>query len=162
MQHKFNWKKGLFSESYKIFKNDTQVGALTNKSFSQTSHGELNGEKYTFKTSGFFKQQTQIIDNYENKIIGEITYSNWMSKATININGKKFELKYDNIWNTKWSISNLDGIQIKFNCSTTTGQIFSDTDNPLLILTGLFITNYYLQITFVVLLILFIPILTKH
>ena len=162
MQLNYNWKKGIFSESYQIFNNETQVGSLSNKCFSQTAHGELNEEKYTFKTTGFFKQHTQIIENNENKIIGEITYNNWMNKATININGQQFDLKYDNIWNTKWSISSLNETQISYNSTSCTGQIQSNTDNELLILSGLFVANYYIQMTLVVLLIVFIPILVRH
>ena len=127
-----------------------------------TSRGELNEKKYTFKTTGFFNQHTQIIENNENKIIGEITYNNWMNKATININGKKFELKYNNIWNSKWSITSLNETQISYNSSTSTGQIQSNTDNELLILSGLFVANYYLQMTLAILLIVFIPILIRH
>ena len=162
MQLIYNWKKGIFSESYKIFNNETQIGSLSNKSFSQTSRGELNEKKYTFKTTGFFNQHTQIIENNDNKIIGEITYNNWMNKATININGQKFELKYNNIWNSKWSITSLNETQISYNSSTSTGQIQSNTDNELLILSGLFVANYYLQMTLAVLLIVFIPILIRH
>ena len=162
MQLNYNWKKGIFSESYQIFNNETQVGSLSNKCFSQTAHGELNEEKYTFKTCGVFKQHTQIIENNENKIVGEITYNNWMSKATININGQQFDLKYDNIWNTKWSISGLNETQISYNSTSCTGQIQSNTDNELLVLSGLFVANYYLQMTLVVLLIVFIPILVRH
>ena len=158
----YNWRKGIFSESYKIFNNETQVGGLSNKCFSQTAHGELNEEKYTFKTSGVFKQHTQIIENNENKIIGEITYNNCMNKATININGQQFDLKYNNIWNTKWSISGLNETQISYNSTSCTGQIQSNTDNELLILSGLFVANYYLQMTLAVLLIVFIPILVRH
>jgi len=85
-----------------------------------------------------------------------------MNKASININGQKFDLKYDNIWNTKWSISSLNETQIRYNSSTTTGQIESKTDNQLLILSGLYVANYYLQMTLAVLLIVFIPILIRH
>ena len=48
MQLNYNWKKGILSESYKIFNNETQVGSLSNKSFSQTSRGELNEKKIHF------------------------------------------------------------------------------------------------------------------
>ena len=161
MQLNYNWRKGIFSESYQIFNNETQVGSLSNKCFSQTAYGELNEEKYTFKTCGVFKQHTQIIENY-NKIVGEITYNNWMNKATININGQQFDLKYNNIWNTKWSISSLNETQISYNSTSCTGQIQSNTDNELLILSGLFVANYYIQMTLVVLLIVFIPILVRH
>jgi len=162
MEQNYSWKKGIFSRSYIIFENERRVGNLSDRSFLQTACGELNEEKYTFKTNGFFYQRTRIVDNNANKIIGEITYNTWMSKATININGQKFGLKYDNVWNTKWSISGLNETQIRYNSSTTTGRIQSNTDNQLLILAGLFVANYYLQTTLVVLLIVFIPALLRH
>lgn len=159
MQRDYNWTKGFLSETYKIFHNGMLVGNLSEKFFSQTAHGEINEEKYIFKTSGFFRQKTQIIENKGNKMVGEITYDIWMNKAIITINGQKFGLKYDNVWNTKWSISNLNEILIKYNSSTSPGQIQSNTDNQLLILSGLFVSNYYLQIFLAVLIIVFIPIL---
>jgi hypothetical protein len=85
-----------------------------------------------------------------------------MNKATIDINGQQFDLKYDNIWNTKWSISGLNETLISYNNTSCRGHIQSNTDNQLLILSGLFVANYYLQMTLVVLLIVFIPILTRH
>jgi len=56
----------------------------------------------------------------------------------------------------------LNETQISYNSTSCTGQIQSNTDNELLILSGLFVANYYLQMTLVVLLIVFIPILVRH
>ena len=158
MDTKMKWKKNIFSNLYNITLNGEQIGKLRDKSFSQSANGEINGKEYTFKTKGIFKQRTEIIDNLENKVIGEINYNNWMTKATISIGNKMIKWKYDNLWNTKWSLFNEGGINIKYSGSSTKGQIDSNTDDPLLILSGLFVTNYYWQMTIAVIVAVFIPV----
>ena len=158
MQKSLSWKKGLLSDSYRIYSNDQQIGKLKNKTFSQSSDGEINGKEYTFKTKGFIKQHTEIIDNSDNSVIGEITYNNWMTKALLSIQNKKINWKYDNIWNTKWSIYDSNGIQIKYAGSSTNGHIDSNTEDDLLLLTGLYVTNYYWQMTIVIVIAAFLPI----
>ena len=158
MQTKLRWEKKLFSNLYSIYSNGQQIGELKNKTFTQTSDGELNGEKYAFKTRGFFNQHTEIINLKEDKVIGEISYNNWMTKAEISINGKVIHWKYDNVWNTKWSISNAEDININYAGSSSSGQIDSNTDDPLTLLSGLYVTNYYWQMTIAVLVAVFVPI----
>ncbi|SRR6056297_17229 len=160
MQKKLKWEKGVFSNLYKIYSNGEQIGNLKDKSFSQSGIGVLDNKEYLFKTKGFFKQKTQIIDTAEKKVVGEINYSNWMTKATITINDKTVNWKYDNVWNTKWSVFNSEGINIEYSGSSTGGQIETNIDDALLLLSGLFVTNYYWQITIVILVAVFVPILT--
>lgn len=158
MQTQFSWKKSLFSNLYSIYSNGQQIGKLKNSTFSQTSSGEINGKEYIFKTKGFFRQHTEIIDAYENRVIGEITYNNWMTKATISIDNKTISWKYDNVWNTKWSIFNSEGVNIKYAGSSTKGQIDSNSNDELLLLSGLFVTNYYWQTTVAIIVVMVVPI----
>jgi hypothetical protein len=158
MQTKLRWKKNLFSSSTIIYSNGQRIGELKDKTFSQTANGELNGKKYSFKTKGFFKQQTEIIDGFENKVVGEITYNNWKTNAIISIDNKTINWKYDNLWNTKWSIFDSEGINIKYSGSSTSGQIDSNIDDSMILLSGLFVTNYYRQMTVAVLVAVFVPI----
>ena len=65
---------------------------------------------------------------------------------------------YDNLWNTRWSIFNSEWIDIKYSGSLTSGQIDSNIDDALLLLSGLFVTNYYWQMTIVIFIAAFIPI----
>ena len=146
MPTNLRWKKGWFSNLYKIYSDDKIVGKLKSKMFSQTTKGELNGKEYTFKTKGFFKQSTEIIDDNEKKVIGKITYNNWNTKAIISVNNKNINWKYDNLWNTKWSIFDTEGINLKYSGSSTSGQVNSNSDDELLLLSGLFIVNYYWKI----------------
>jgi hypothetical protein len=154
------WKKGIFSDTYNIYKDGLPIGNIKNNWFSQSAYGELNGMKYTFKTKGLLKQQTQISEDQTNCIIGEITYNNWMTKAKISIRDKEADWKYGNIWNTKWSIFNPEGIQINYSGCSTNGKIESNTEDDLLLLSGLFVTNYYWQMATVIIIIALVPVWT--
>ncbi len=151
MQSIFHWKKGLFTSSYSIYSNNSLIGKLTEKALSQTSTGEINDKEYKFITNGFINQRTSILDKIENKKIGEIIFSNWMTKATLSIDKKTYYWRYENILNTKWRIFNAEGTEIKYNSSSTGGQIETNTDDSVLLLSGLFVKNYYVQITIAVL-----------
>lgn len=153
-----NWKKGIFKETYELFSNGLLAGTLKENTWKQIAYGELNGKKLIFKTTGFFNQETQIIDTDSNLIIGKIIFNSWMTKATIEYNNKIAYWKYDNLWNTKWSISDSDGSWIKYQGSTSKGTIKFESQNDLLILSGLFITNYYWQISIVILILVYITI----
>ncbi len=150
MQLSLTWKKGLFSNLYKIYANGEQIGYLKNNPFTQSGQGMLKKKEYVFKTKGLLHQKTKIIDFTTNKTIGEINYSNWMNKATIVINDKTINWKYDNTRNTKWSISNSEEIHSKYAGSSMKGKIESNTEDPIILLSGLFVSNYYWQISFAI------------
>ena len=160
MTTNFNWKKGIFANEYSIYSDGKPVGRLKEKTFSQTALGELNDKKYVFKTKGFLKQRTDILDASESKLIGKINYNSWMNKAAITVNGKTVSWKYNNAWNTKWSLYDTGGTLVKYAGSGGKGQIQSDIADELLILSGLYVTNYYWQMTIVVLVAVFIPLWT--
>ncbi len=153
MKNNLTWSKGLFSSLYQVYSNEKKLGKLINKPFSRTKKGTFNGKDYLFRNSGFLKPYTEIVDCSDNKVIGGIVYNSWRSKATVSLNGRNYNWKYDNLWSTKWSLSDSDGISVRFNSSTTHGQIDSDTDDGLLVLSGLFIKNVYLQTAFIVILV---------
>jgi hypothetical protein len=161
MKTSLTWTKGVFSNLYKIYAGGDSIGDLKESSFSQSAKGSIRGREYLFRTHGFFNQSTEIIDSLNHKIVGKIQYNSWRSKATITLNGKTINWKYDNVWNTQWSLSDSDGTVMRFNSSTTKGQIDAGPDDELLVLTGLFVKNYYMQMAFVVIFIaVIIPVLT--
>ncbi len=158
MDTKLSWKKGFFDSTYKIYSDGVIIGSLRDRTLSQSADAEFNGKEYTFKTKGFIKQSTQIIDCQSEKVIGEINYNNWMTKANLKILDKNINWKYDNIWNTKWSIFNSEGIQIDYSGSSTSGKIETNTNEGLLLLTGLFVTNYYWQLTITLIIAALVPV----
>ena len=153
-----NWKRGIFSNTYRIFSDNSQVGKLKEKAWTQSADGELNGKKYSFKTKGLFKQETQIIDSESGSLIGKITYNSWKTKARIEYSGKVVNWKYNNAWNTKWSLFNSEGIHIHYHGSSIKGNMESDNQNDMLALAGLYITNYYWEMSIPIIIAVFIPI----
>ncbi len=154
------WKNRILTGTYTIYSNGRIIGRIKNNYISQSADGELNGVKYTFKTRGLFKQHTQILDNQTNTMIGEILYNNWMTKATLSIQNKKAFWKYENMLNTKWSIFNSEEMRINYSGSPTSGRIESNAEDDLLLLSGLYITSYYRQLTIAILIVAFVPIWT--
>lgn len=155
---KFTWKKNIFSDTYSIYENDLQVGSLKGNSFSLTAYGILHGKAYNFKTKGFLRQQTDIVEEATQKVIGTVTLGHFWTKAIIRLHGKEIQWRYENLLNTKWSIYEETGISIKYTSSSTTGQIESNSQNVPLLLAGLFVTDYYLKMSLFVFIILIVAI----
>lgn len=152
-----NWKKGLLSQTYEVRSGGDSVGFLKNNTWKESAEGELFGNRFSFKSKGFLKKETQIFDE-QNVLIGTITYNSWWTKATIACSNKTVHWQYDNFWNTKWSLQDAGGLKIRFDGSSTKGNIEFDEMDALMILTGLYITNYYWSMTIALMLILFVPI----
>ncbi|MCF8307705.1 MAG: hypothetical protein K9I68_01715 [Bacteroidales bacterium] len=150
MQNNIYWKKGILSDTYRVYSEGKQIGELRNKAFSQSSVGEMNGKSYTFKIKGIFKPHTEIIDNVTNTVIGEIAYSNWKTKASLSIHGRKYNWNNDNVWNTKWSINDADKIVMKYKGYSGGGEVETDIHDDLLLLTGVYVINYYRQMTIII------------
>ena len=158
MKTYLSWRRGALSTTYRIFSNERQIGRLKNPGFKQTSEGRINKKKYRFTTRGVFKQETQIMDGDSNKVIGKITYNAMMTKATIKLGDRTITWKYNNGWQTRWSLYNEEGILMKFSGRSTKGTIACEEIDELLVLIGLFVTNYYQQAMIAILVAVFIPI----
>ena len=158
MKTNLSWKRGTFSTTYKIYSDEQAIGELQNFTFKQISHGSIHQKKYSFKTKGLFKQETQILDGESERPIGNITYGSMMTKATIQLSGRTINWKYDNGWQTRWSLFDDQGIHMKFVGRSTKGTIECEELDDLLVLTGLFVTNYYQQAMIAVFVAVFIPI----
>lgn len=73
-----------------------------------------------------------------------------MNKASITFDARKIEWQYDNLWHKKWSMSDSNGLQINSSFATTSGVMESNSLDDLSLLTGLFVANYYLQMSMIV------------
>jgi hypothetical protein len=142
-----NWKRGFFKSTYEIFLFSTPVGKLKPKTWSHSADAELNGKQYFFKSKGFFKANTEIVDTGKNAIIGEISYSSWRHKARIEYSGKGIDFKFINFWKTKWELSDAKGTLISFSGKSSKGTLEYDGQNDILVLAGLYIACYFWQRT---------------
>jgi len=153
-----NWKKGTFSSTCRISSGDEIIGELANYTFKQTAEGVIRNKRYLFRTKGLFKQETQIIDGESDQVIGTIVYGSMMNKATIEFRDRTVSWKYDNTWQTRWSLYDNLGIYMKFTGGPNKGSIEYEEEDDLLVLTGLFVTNYYQQAMVAIMVAVFIPI----
>lgn len=160
MDQKLNWTKGVFDQSYQIKSGDNPIGHFKEHFWGDGAEAEINEKRYRFQTKGFLNQNTQIIDGDEDEVIGNITYNTWRTKAHIHYPEGTATWENANMWGTKYKVVDEDGNEILFNPSFTNGTIDANTQNDLLLLTGLFVANYYWQVTFIVMMMVVIIIAT--
>lgn len=142
------WKSNFFSSSYKIFKDEQQIGNLKERVFRNTANGELNDAVLEFRKKGFFKPKTEIFDQETKEKVGQIQYDGWGAKANFELNGEQYSFKYTNIWNTQWIVYDENGeSMIHYKSRTFSGHIETDETDDFLLLTGLYVHNYYVQIS---------------
>ena len=153
-----SWRKAAFSSTFRILSGEKVIGELTNNAFKQTAEGVIRNKRYRFRTKGLFKQETQIIDAKSDQVIGSISYNSMMNKATIQFKDRIVNWKYDNTWQTRWSLYDKLGSYMKFSGRFTGGTIEYEEEDDLLVLTGMFVTNHYQQATLVIMAAVFIPI----
>jgi hypothetical protein len=158
MKTVLNWKKGTFSTTSHIYYGEKKIGELRNYTFKQTSEGFIRNKKYRFQTKGLFKQETRILDGTGNQVLGTISYGSMMSRATIRFKYRTVSWKYNNGWQTRWSLFNDQGILMKFAGSFSKGSIECNEEDDLLVLTGMFVTNYFQQAMIAIMVAVFIPI----
>jgi hypothetical protein len=159
---KLNWKSEIFSSTIIVFDKNKKIGFFKSELFSDNTSLKINKTKYNFFKKDIFSQKILIFNTSTKEIIGEINYESFKTKAQIKLNDKSYSWKYENFWNNKWSLTDENGILSEYDSNFNGGQIESITNDYLLILTGLFTTNYYLKmITFFIVCIL-IPLLASR
>jgi len=96
-----------------------------------------------FITKGFFKQTVQIISTQDETEIGQIAFNFWKRKAFIKLNGREYVFSFNNFFMTYWGISDENEELIKYHSKAFKGTIDSYSDNSVLVLTGLYVRNFF-------------------
>jgi len=139
------WKKGFFSNTYKLYSNGIESGFLKLNIWSNRAKGVLKDKEIEISTKGFFKQETTIMDSKTQEILGTISFGIWKNKTIFKKStGEEFNWQFNNFWSTKWSLTNSYTF-INYKGSFTKGEINSNSDDEILLIIGLFIANYYWQ-----------------
>ncbi len=145
MEMHLTWKTKLFSSRFEIYQHEVMKGELYKEGWTRKVNGELNTRRVLFETRGIFKYETQIIDMQGNLPLGNVKYTTWKAKSVIFYQDKEYSWQFDNFLRSKWSISNENGVLVKFHSHALTGIIMSYTRDEILILTGFFIRNFLKQ-----------------
>ena len=105
---------------------------------------------------------TYLIKNDKNEIIGVINYESWQTKATIHMtSGEVFGWSFTNSWLSNWSITDFKQKNIFYKSKSGTGVIESTASDEIMLLTGIFIREFYARILIVCLMIFLIPTFTR-
>ena len=145
MIKKLRWRKGFLKSAYRIYSSDKVVGSLKENHWKMTAVAELSGKKYFYKTTGFFNQKTNISETFDGPKVGMITYNSFRTTAQIENKHGVFNWKNENWNHSRWNLFGPPGIQIKYRGSSTKGEMESNAEDAFLMLTGLFIANYFWQ-----------------
>jgi hypothetical protein len=159
MKTQLTWKKRLTSSTFQILSDNLKVGELKERAWSNSAEGNLRGKRYRFKTKGFFKPETQIIDIDYHVIVGTITYGAWRTKATIEIDDVNYDWAYSNSWHTKWQILKSGETVLDYQGSSSKGKITGGQLPEFLVLSGLYVTNYYWQMGLAVMVAIMVPVI---
>lgn len=143
MEQTLNWRKGLFDSNYQVFGNallkfSLNFSSLKNSALATTQHGI-----YLLKSEGFSNPETKIFNN-KNEVLAIIRYDWLKFKAKIFFtSGEEFDWSFQNSWLSRWSVNNHKDKQIIYNSSSSSGLVHSNVDDDILILSGLFVREYY-------------------
>jgi len=143
MNTELSWEKDTFSRSYTLFCERKLCGYLKRDSLSQSANGEIKGELYCFKTSGFIKKNTIVYDGLSYKSLAVITYDEWRSRAILSVDNRVLYFKFDSFFQNSWQLMGTTGEQIAYSTSSNKGYINSTTDDSLLLLSGLLVADYF-------------------
>jgi hypothetical protein len=138
------WKKQPFTRTYNIVSDGNIAGQLEINMFGHKANGVYGDLKLTFAVKGWFNRIIYILNQGTGELMGSARLNFWRRKGYINlVDHSEYFMKYLNIWRNKWIINNYNGAQqISFTKKFLKGYICSETENGLLILTGLFINQY--------------------
>lgn len=160
MQRLLTWRKGLFDSNYQLYANGEIKGSLLFSSWKNNARG-IALKNYYFISEGFLNPITKIKDENHNQI-GVITYNTWKLKATVTFtNLDHASWGYTNGWLSQWTITNHRDKQIQYQSSTAVGMVYSDNDDELMLLSGLYIRAFFSRAIILIIIAILIPILIR-
>lgn len=162
MEKHLTWTKGLLENTYQLFENGLIINSLFFDTWKNEARSIGKENTFLFKTNSFFDSNTQILTS-NGEIVGVINFDLWQTKAVVNLkSGEQYACNFSNYWFSKWTITNFKDKQLFYYSSTTTGTITTNTDDELIVLSGLFIREHYSRVLvlFIIFVAMFVTIVT--
>ena len=151
-----HWVKEAFSREVNILDGDQPIGKMWQDSiFSHDVHAKLNQSFLLFDVRGFLKRSVNIHDLHnENKIAGVVHFSFGRKAELVLATGEKYLWRRRNFFMKEWDllqteqngnpeIFHYEQLRSFFKETGDITGVFSDTHADILVLTGLFIGNYF-------------------
>lgn len=108
----------------------------------------MNGKAFEFRNSGIINLKTEVTEKVTGKLVATIRYNSFQTKATIDTDERRLLWKSKNLIGSKWEMENSRGERIIYKGFNQKGVIETETEDEMLLLTGLFARNYYWQSAF--------------
>lgn len=154
MEQALSWRKDVFDSNYQVFMNQSLRFSINFISLKNCAIATTQEGIYLLKSEGYLTPNTKIINN-KNEVLAVISYDLLSFKAKIFYSsGEKFEWSFQNSWLKRWSINNHFDKQILYHSTSGNGLIQANVADDILIMTGLFIKEFYTRILFVLIIIL--------
>ena len=151
------WNKGFFDSNYQLFENGQITGSLLFDNWKSEAKGMSLTTNISFKTEGFLSAKTNIL-NDKNQIIGVINYESCQTKATITMtSGEIFGWSFTNSWLSNWVITDFKDKNISYKSNSGNGIISSSATDETMLLTGIFIREFYARILVVIVFLFIVP-----
>lgn len=158
--HFFTWHKGFFDSNYQLFAKGEIKGSLVFSSWKNNARG-IAKNNYYFTSEGFLNPVTYI-RNEQHEQIGVIHYNLWKLTASLNLqSGEQASWRFTNSWLSQWTITNFTDKTIQYHSNNPNGTATSNTDDELMLLSGLFICGFFVRAFLIVLMIFVIPIVLR-
>ncbi|RYD79501.1 MAG: hypothetical protein EOP55_04605 [Sphingobacteriales bacterium] len=156
MEQTLSWRKGILDSNYQVFGNALLKFSLNFSSLKNSAIATTQQGIYLLKSEGYSNPESKILNN-KNEVLAIIRYEWWSFKAKIIFtSGEEFDWSFQNSWLSRWTLNNHKDKQVIYNSSTGNGLIHSNTDDDLVILSGLFIREYYMRLLFVSVILVFV------
>lgn len=142
------WTSTMSGKETRIFRGKLIAGLLKRSFWKDDAYGELNGHLIQFKTKGFWKRKTLILDIEGTKELGHIVYNSWKTSAVITYEDKSYTWTFDSWAGKNWKIKSGEdqAIYSKTSVWKNKGDIETDNISPAVILAGLFIYGYFRKV----------------
>lgn len=159
MKEIIKWRKRLFGCVFELEKAGNVVGKLKENQWTNSGQGIWGNEKVNFRLKHGFLPKVDILDPLSGVKVGKIKFSAWCNKAILYVGEKQYTWRYKNLLGSRWEVKNQNGENIAYKGSIFSGSINATVKDEVVILAGLFIGNYFWNMTVVFTFILLMPIL---
>jgi len=160
MEQQLAWRKEVFNSHYQLYVNGEIKGSLLFNNWSNSARG-IARKNYYFLTQGYFNPVTIIRDENFSKI-GEIHYHFWKLKSSVHLHTDQHAFwSFSNGRLSQWSITRHTE-QVRYQAKTGSGLIYSNTEDELLLLTGIYIREFFSRTLITLLMLILIALLIKQ
>lgn len=155
MHNTLHWKKGLFNCTFELLAGGYPVGQLKDSEFSRKAYGQLNNKEITFQRCEGLHTKINISETDTGRKLGIITFNPWYPKATIHLGSQEVYWTFSNIWETRWKITDEEGVIVAYKGWQGKGEMTILEQDDLLVLAGLYISNYYWRMAAILIAVIF-------